>query len=88
MELVDSAVQAADQAQALVLVTEWDEVVNADWEDVSRRMLPPRFVFDGRNALDARLIERLGFEYVGVGRNVTRVSRDVLEHRQELLSRV
>ena len=88
VELVDSAVEAADRAQALVLVTEWDEVVDADWEDVSRRMLPPRFVFDGRNALDPRLIERLGFEYVGVGRNVTRVSRDVLEHRQELLSRV
>ena len=32
-------------------------------------MVPPRFVFDGRNALDPREMHRLGFEYAGIGRN-------------------
>jgi hypothetical protein len=33
-------------------------------------MRPPRFVFDGRNALDAAAMQRLGFQYTGVGRNI------------------
>ena len=32
-------------------------------------MNPPRFVFDGRNALDGAKMQRLGFQHAGVGRN-------------------
>ena len=88
VEFVDTAADAAEHAQALVLVTEWDEIVNADWEELSRRMLPPRFVFDGRNALDSRAIAELGFEYAGVGRNASQYPWDALEDRLELLSHV
>ena len=63
--------EAAEGAQALCLLTEWEEIVRADWQAVSSRMVHPRFVFDGRNALDPREMRRLGFEYVGVGRNST-----------------
>ena len=68
VELVGSVEAAADGAQALVLITEWPEIVSADWEGVAAQMLPPRFLFDGRNALNARRMARLGFEYAGVGR--------------------
>ena len=68
VDLVDSPAEAAEEARALVLVTEWEEIIGADWEAVSRRMLSPRFVFDGRNALDPYTLTELGFEYVGVGR--------------------
>ena len=68
VELVGSVEAAADGAQALVLITEWPEFVGADWEGIAAQMLPPRFLFDGRNALNARSMARLGFEYVGVGR--------------------
>jgi UDPglucose 6-dehydrogenase len=67
--LADSVGQAAESTQALVLMTEWEEIVNADWEDVARRMARPRLVFDGRNALDPAVMRRLGFEYLAVGRS-------------------
>ena len=66
--LATSAEEAAQGAQALLLLTEWDEVVNADWPHMADVMQCPKFLFDGRNALDATLMARLGFNYVGVGR--------------------
>ena len=69
VSLTENALEAANQAQAVVLITEWQQFVNADWRDIARSMRPPRFVFDGRNALDAGEMQRLGFEYIGVGRN-------------------
>ena len=59
---------ATKGAQAVVLMTEWDQIVNADWETIAQLMQPPRYLFDGRNALDPALMQRLGFEYRGVGR--------------------
>ena len=69
VRLVHSITEAAEQARALVLMTEWDEIVNADWGAAARRMSPPRFLFDGRNALDPESMTVLGFEYMGVGRS-------------------
>ena len=63
-----TAEEAADCAEALMLITEWPEIVGADWGAIAAKMRPPRFLFDGRNALDARRMSRLGFEYLGVGR--------------------
>ncbi len=68
---VGRAEEAAEGAQALCLLTEWEEIVSANWQAVAGRMVQPRFVFDGRNALDPREMRRMGFEYVGVGRNGT-----------------
>ena len=72
VQLVDSVEEAANRTQALVLLTEWDSIVQSDWRVVSRCMIPPRLVFDGRNALDPSEMGRSGFEYVGVGRGPVR----------------
>ena len=71
VEFVGAAEETAEGAQALILLTEWREVVGADWESMAVQMLPPRFLFDGRNALHPRRMDRLGFEYVGIGRGDT-----------------
>ena len=55
-------------SQAAVVMTEWREIVEADWAVVSRNMASPKFIFDGRNALDQVIIRAAGFEYAGVGR--------------------
>ena len=68
VRLAENALEAANQAQAVVLITEWEQFVNADWRDIARSMRPPRFVFDGRNALDMAEMLALGFEYTGIGR--------------------
>ena len=59
---------ATTGTQAAVVMTEWHEIVEADWAAVSQDMTPPRIVFDGRNALDPMTLMTAGFEYVGVGR--------------------
>ena len=64
----ESAEETAAGAHALILLTEWEDIVRADWAAMAGQMLPPRYMFDGRNALDTRLMFRLGFEYAGVGR--------------------
>ena len=71
VELAKDPVSATRGVQAVFLMTEWESIVGADWETISRVMLSPRLLFDGRNALDQAQMMRLGFEYVGVGRPST-----------------
>ena len=59
--------EAAVHARAVVLATEWEECVCADWREISRKMYPPHLLFDGRNALNPVRMRRLGFHYVGIG---------------------
>ena len=68
VDFVDSPEETATGAQALVLLTEWAEIVEADWAAIAAEMRSPKFFFDGRNALDANLMSRFGFDYSGVGR--------------------
>jgi len=58
--------ELADGAEALMIATEWPEFKSLDWARLSRLMQRP-LVFDGRNLLDRNEMERLGFEYYGVG---------------------
>lgn len=67
--LCDSTLEALEGAHAAVLATEWPEFCDLPWEQVAEVMVPPRLIFDGRNALDGRLLMRLGFKYRGVGRS-------------------
>ena len=50
---------------ALVLVTEWQQYRELDWEAVATRMRS-RIVLDGRNALDRSRLARFGFHYIGI----------------------
>ena len=68
VDFVDSPEETANGVNALILLTEWPEIVEANWAVMAAEMQSPKFLFDGRNALDARLMSRLGFEYTGVGR--------------------
>jgi UDPglucose 6-dehydrogenase len=61
-----SALDALRDADACVLVTEWQEFVDLDWPTVRNIMRRPVIV-DGRNALDASSLQALGFSYEGIG---------------------
>src|SRR6516225_2980421 len=65
--LVDSALEAVKDAEALVLGTEWKEFETVDLEQVRKLMHTP-IVFDGRNLFDPVTMEELGFRYHGIGR--------------------
>jgi UDPglucose 6-dehydrogenase len=58
---------AAEQADALVICTEWNEFKNLDLSRVRQSMRQP-IVVDGRNIYEPTLMRQLGFHYRGVGR--------------------
>src|SRR3954449_80317 len=67
-QICDSALGAVEGADAVVLVTEWPEFRDLDWEgEVKGRMRQPLIV-DGRNFLDREGLQGAGFTYEGVGR--------------------
>jgi UDPglucose 6-dehydrogenase len=65
--LVPNVEQLADDADALVLVTEWPEFRELPYRKLARRMRLPVIV-DGRNSLDREAVRKAGFEYIGIGR--------------------
>jgi UDPglucose 6-dehydrogenase len=66
-QVADSALEAVDGADAVVLVTEWPEFAALDWDEVKQRMRTP-IVIDGRNFLDRDGLRAAGFTYEGIGR--------------------
>ncbi len=61
------AMDAIEGADAVVLVTEWDEFQALDWDRVAERMAGTT-VLDGRNALDREAVAAAGLTYEGIGR--------------------
>ncbi len=61
-----SALDALDGADALVLVTEWNEFRHADPEEIRARLKAP-VVFDGRNIFNPARMRAQGFVYYGIG---------------------
>lgn len=66
----NSPYDALNGASALCILTEWNEFKEADFEKVKKRLDRP-VVFDGRNIYDPEKMEKLGFKYFGVGRNLS-----------------
>jgi UDPglucose 6-dehydrogenase len=67
VELVEEPYQAAEGADGLFLVTEWNEFRQLDLDRLKRTMRQP-VLFDGRNVWNAAKAREAGFTYYGVGR--------------------
>ena len=61
--------EASKNSHAIAILTEWDEFVKYDWQKIYNNMKKPAFIFDGRNILDKKMVEKIGFKYKGVGKN-------------------
>ena len=59
--------QAASDADAILLATEWNEFRNIDLEKIRSLMKDP-VIFDTRNVFEPRKMQALGFRYYGTGR--------------------
>jgi UDPglucose 6-dehydrogenase len=64
---VESAEKAAKGANALLLITEWDEFCGLDLKKIKGLMDNP-IIVDGRNIYDPDQVRKLGFEYYSIGR--------------------
>jgi len=63
-----SPLDALVGADALVVVTEWQEFRSPDFAELKRRLRRP-LIFDGRNLYDPALARAAGLEYFGIGRS-------------------
>lgn len=59
--------EAAQGAEALMIVTEWERFKKLDWERVYKAMARP-LILDGRNLLEPAAMRGIGFEYHSIGR--------------------
>ena len=66
-EFASSALEAASDAEALVIATDWNEFANVDLAVLKEKMRTP-IVFDGRNLLHPETMRQFGFQYYSIGR--------------------
>ena len=79
--LCASAAQALTGADALAIVTEWQEFRSPDFRAIKDRLLAP-VIFDGRNLYDPAQMAALGFHYEAIGRSAVPATAPKTEWRE------
>lgn len=67
IEYSRTSYECLENADALTLLTEWNEFRKPDFEKISR-LLKNKVIFDGRNIYNIERLRKLGFTYYGIGR--------------------
>ena len=61
------AYAATKDAHAVIILTEWDEFKELDFQKIYDQMQLPAFLFDGRNLLDMKTLRSIGYQAYGIG---------------------
>ncbi len=69
IEYVKKQYAALEDADALVIVTEWNEFRRPDFDKIKSLLKHP-VIMDGRNLFDPKKMAEIGFEYEGIGRRL------------------
>ena len=67
IEYAVDAISLAEDCDAIVIVTEWEEFQYLDLQKVGE-VMNGKVLVDGRNVLDPAAVEAAGFKYRGIGR--------------------
>ena len=67
IETFQNGYDALDNADALVIFTDWQEFRNPDFEVIATKLKKP-VIFDGRNLYDPKVVKKAGIEYYSIGR--------------------
>lgn len=67
IKYVDSKYKVLENADALILLTEWKEFRSPDFEEIKSQLNSP-IIFDGRNQYNVFKLEEKGFEYYQIGK--------------------
>ncbi len=65
----DDPYEAAKDADAILVLTEWDVFKSLDFTRIYETMRKPAFIYDGRNILDIEALRQIGFDAQGIGRS-------------------
>ncbi|MCL1956234.1 MAG: nucleotide sugar dehydrogenase [Fibromonadales bacterium] len=68
VQLTEDPYEAAKDAHAILLCTEWQQYTSLDWKKIYDSMSKPALVFDGRNILDGEELKKIGFEFISIGK--------------------
>ncbi len=63
----DNALKAARGADAILVLTEWEEFKELDWENIFKVMRKPAWVFDSRICLEKKKLKDIGFKVWTLG---------------------
>lgn len=69
IKFTEDPFEAAKDADAVVVLTEWDLYKTLDYQKIFNSMRKPAFVFDGRNILDHLELIKIGFEVHAIGKS-------------------
>jgi UDPglucose 6-dehydrogenase len=69
LNFAEGPYQALDNADALVVVTEWKEFRSPDFSQIKKK-LKSNIIFDGRNIYDPKMVKKAGIKYFPIGRLV------------------
>ena len=70
LKLAEHQYDVLPNVDALVLVTEWKPFNNPDFEKM-KDLMKSHVIFDGRNQYEPKLMHKLGFSYLSIGRDAT-----------------
>ncbi|MFL2848234.1 MAG: UDP-glucose 6-dehydrogenase [Coraliomargaritaceae bacterium] len=65
----DDPYEAAKDADAILVLTEWDVFKSLDFTRIYEIMRKPAFIYDGRNILDIEALRQIGFDAQSIGRS-------------------
>lgn len=68
VEVFNKPLDACNNTHAVVVLTEWDEFKDYDWQNIYKNMKKPAFIFDGRAFLNLRELEEIGFTTYSIGK--------------------
>ena len=63
----ETAIKAVEGVDAVLILTEWEEFKNLEWDTIFKFMRKPAWVFDSRNCLDKEALIRIGFKVWSLG---------------------
>jgi UDPglucose 6-dehydrogenase len=69
LKLCNNAEETLTNADALIILTEWNEFLNVDFDTIKKHLKAP-VIFDGRNIYNLDVIKKAEMEYIGVGCNI------------------
>jgi UDPglucose 6-dehydrogenase len=71
VKYVENQYDALENADALIIATEWSEFRTPDFEKISS-IIKNKVIFDGRNVFDVSQMKELGFYYASIGRKIVK----------------
>ena len=72
IKFFDNAYEAIKNTELLIIITEWEEFKTLDYNKIYG-MLNQKVIFDFRNILNAQEIEKIGFKYFYIGKDLRKI---------------